>query len=53
MLRPDVRGRGTMISWPEDPARLIDAGEAAVERALGTIRSWLEAEPARRAGFLD
>jgi len=53
VLRPDVRGRGTMISWPDDPARLIDAGEAAVERALGTIRSWLGAEPALRAGLLD
>jgi NTE family protein len=49
VLRPDVRGSGTMISWPDDPARLIEAGEESVERALGTIRSWL----APGAGFLD
>jgi NTE family protein len=49
VLRPDVRGSGTMISWPDDPARLIEAGEASVERALGTIRSWLAPE----GRFLD
>ena len=51
VLRPDVRGRGTMISWPDDPARLIDAGEASVDSALGTIRSWLSAQPPREGRF--
>ncbi len=53
VLRPDVRGCGTMISWPDDPARLIDAGESSVERALGTITSWLRAEAAPTAADLD
>ena len=46
VLRPEVRGCGTMISWPADPVRLIKAGESAVARALPTIRSWMRAEAA-------
>jgi NTE family protein len=53
VLRPDVRGSGTMISWPDDPARLIEAGEASVESALGTIRSWPESRLGSGAAFLD
>jgi len=47
VLRPEVRGLGTMISWPGDPDRLIEAAEASVDRALPTIRSW---GAARRGG---
>ena len=52
VLRPDVRGCGTMVSWPADPARLIAAGEESVLRALPTLRSWIP-EAAPRAAFLD
>ena len=52
VLRPDVRGCGTMISWPSDPARLIAAGEDAVVRALPTLRSWMR-DAATGPTFLD
>jgi NTE family protein len=53
VLRPDVSGCGTMISWPGDPGRLIAAAETSVDRHLGTIRSWLEQDGASPARFLD
>ena len=53
VLRPEVRGCGTIFSRPGDPARLADAGEAAVERSLGVLRAWQRAQAAPRAGFLD
>jgi len=52
VLRPDVRGCGTMVSGPADPDRLIAAGEDAVLRALPRLRSWLP-EAAPGAAFLD
>jgi hypothetical protein len=52
VLRPDVRGCGTLVSWPSDPARLIEAGEEAVQRALPVLRSWPR-EAAPGATFLD
>lgn len=53
VLRPEVHGCGTIFSRRGDPARLTDAGEAAVERSLGVLRAWQRAEAAPRAGFLD
>jgi NTE family protein len=53
VLRPDVRGSGTLISWPDDPTRLTEAGEACVERSLGTIRSWLDGSRVAAGAFLD
>ncbi len=52
VLRPDVRGCGTMVSWPEDPVRLIEAGESSVQRALPAILSWLR-DSAPGGSFLD
>ncbi len=52
VLRPDVRGCGTMVSWPTDPDRLIAAAEDSVLRALPTLRAWLR-EAAPGAAFLD
>lgn len=52
VLRPEVRGSGTLVSWPSDPARLIAAGEEAVQQALPILRSWLS-EAAPGAAFLD
>src|SRR6185295_7581755 len=52
VLRPEVRGCGTLVSWPSDPARLIAAGEDAVQKALPVLRSWLR-EAAPGAAFLD
>ncbi|OLC56540.1 MAG: hypothetical protein AUH92_00055 [Acidobacteria bacterium 13_1_40CM_4_69_4] len=40
VLRPDVRGCGTILSRRADPERLTDAGERAVEQALPSIRAW-------------
>ncbi len=53
VLRPDVRGCGTIFSRRGDPARLAEAAEAAVERSLGPLRAWRRAEAAAGAGFLD
>jgi NTE family protein len=39
VLRPDVRGCGTILSRPGDVDRLIAAGEEAVDRALPRIRA--------------
>ena len=52
VLRPNVRGSGTLVSWPSDPEHLIAAGEEAVGEALPVIRSWL-CEAAPGAAFLD
>jgi NTE family protein len=47
VLRPNVRGCGTIFSRSGDPARLTEAGEAAVAGALGVLRAWrLPAIPA-------
>ncbi|HEV8701895.1 MAG TPA: patatin-like phospholipase family protein [Candidatus Polarisedimenticolia bacterium] len=40
VLRPNVRGCGTIFSRSGDPARLAEAGEAAVAGALGVLRAW-------------
>jgi len=40
LLRPDVRGCGTIFSRRADPQRLAEAGERAVEQALGCLRAW-------------
>jgi len=40
VLRPDVRGCGTIFSRRADPQRLSEAGERAVEQALGCLRAW-------------
>jgi len=53
VLRPDVRGCGTIFARRGDPARLAEAGEAAVEGSLGPLRAWRLAEAASPAGFLD
>lgn len=42
ILRPRVRGCGTMISRPGDAARLVEAGRESVDAAaLRTLRSWI------------
>jgi predicted acylesterase/phospholipase RssA len=44
ILRPHVRGCGTMISRPGDAARLVEAGRESVDTAaLRTLRSWIAA----------
>ncbi|MBI1950197.1 MAG: patatin-like phospholipase family protein [Acidobacteria bacterium] len=53
VLRPDVRGCGTIFPRRGDPARLAEAGEAAVERCLGPLRDWGRAKATSPAGFLD
>jgi len=40
VLRPSVRGCGTIFSRSGDPARLSDAGEASVDGALAVLRAW-------------
>lgn len=40
VLRPPVRGCGTIFSRSGDPARLSDAGEASVDGALAILRAW-------------
>ncbi|HYS78911.1 MAG TPA: patatin-like phospholipase family protein [Candidatus Dormibacteraeota bacterium] len=40
ILRPDVRGCGTIFSRRADPERLAEAGDRAVEQALGSLRAW-------------
>ncbi len=40
VLRPDVRGCGTIVARRADPARLSDAAERAIEQKLGALRSW-------------
>ena len=44
ILRPRVRGCGTMISRPGDTERLIDAGRESLDAAaLRTLRTWIAA----------
>ena len=40
VLRPSVRGCGTIFSRSGDSARLSDAGEASVDGALTVLRAW-------------
>ncbi len=52
VLRPEVRGSGTIISHRGDPARLVAAGEAAVSgEALARLRCWAGLQAPREAGF--
>lgn len=54
VLRPDVRGCGTIFSRPGDVDRLVAAAEGAVSGAsLERIRSWIPRETVWQAGFLD
>lgn len=48
VLRPDVRGCGTILSRRGDVDRLIAAGEAAVEAAWPRLRFWTVPEPRGR-----
>jgi NTE family protein len=51
VLRPDVRGCGTIFSRPGDVDRLIAAGEEAVDRALPRLRALAAGRPAPNAGI--
>ena len=45
VLRPDVRGCGTIFARQADPARLIEAAEQAIEQRLGALRGWGRGAP--------
>ena len=45
VLRPDVRGCGTIFARRADPARLSDAAEQAVEKKLAALRAWRRQTP--------
>jgi NTE family protein len=52
LLRPDVRGCGTVVARRGDVDRLAAAGEACVDGApLALLRSWVRPEGAPQAGF--